>query len=51
MFTVIDLSDAYLQLELDPQSKPYVTINTHKGLFQYNRLVYGIASAPAMLSV
>ena len=26
----------------------YTTINTHKGLFKYNRLPYGISSAPGM---
>lgn len=48
IFTVIDLSDAYMQLELDEESKQLVVITTHKGLFQFNRLVYGIASAPAI---
>ena len=33
---------------LDDESKQYVTINTHKGLFRYNRLPFGVASAPAI---
>ena len=33
-FTKLDLSQAYLQLQLDEDSKAYVTINTHKGLFR-----------------
>jgi len=37
-FSKLDLRDAYLQLPLDTASKQYVTINTHRGLFQYNRL-------------
>ena len=37
-FTKLDMSNAYLQLPLSDQSKQLVTINTHKGLFQYNRL-------------
>ena len=37
-FTKLDMSQAYQQLQLDHESKRYTTINTHKGLFQYNRL-------------
>lgn len=47
-FTKLDLSNAYQQLELEEESKPYVTINTHKGLYSYNRLPYGVASAPGI---
>lgn len=47
-FSKIDLAQAYLQMEMDAESKKFLTINTHKGLFQYNRLVFGIASAPAV---
>ena len=42
------MSNAYLQLPLAEESKKYVTINTHRGLFQFNRLPYGVASAPAI---
>ena len=42
------MSNAYLQLPLADQSKQYVTINTHKGLFQFNRLPFRVASAPAI---
>ena len=47
-FSKLDLQDAYLQLPLDTASKQYIAINTHCGLFQYNRLLFGIASAPAI---
>ena len=47
-FTKLDMSQAYQQLQLDDESKWYTTINTHKGLFQYNRLPYGISSAPGI---
>ena len=32
-FTELDMSNAYLQLPLDPASKHYMTRNTQKGLF------------------
>ena len=48
VFTKLDLSHAYMQLALDPESKRYVTISTQKGLFQYTRLPFGISSAPAI---
>ena len=47
-FTKLDMSQAYQQLQLDHESKRYTTINTHKGLFQYNRLPNGISSAPGI---
>ncbi|XP_064642179.1 uncharacterized protein K02A2.6-like [Lineus longissimus] len=47
-FTKIDMSDAYLQMELDDASKELVVINTHRGLFRYNRLAFGISSAPGI---
>ena len=37
------MSLAYLQLPLNDESKELVTVNTRKGLFQYNRLPF---SAP-----
>ncbi len=47
-YSKLDLSNAFLQLPLDEQSKEYLTINTHKGLFRYNRLPFGVSSAPAI---
>ena len=44
----MDLASAYLQIPLDEQSKEYTTINTHKGLYCYNRLPFGVASAPSI---
>ena len=47
-FTKLDLSHAYQQIELEEESRQYVTISTHKGLFRYNRLPFGVASAPSI---
>ncbi|XP_062557094.1 uncharacterized protein K02A2.6-like [Armigeres subalbatus] len=46
VFSIIDLSDAYLQVEVDEESKKLLTINTHRGFFQFNRLAPGVKSAP-----
>ena len=47
-FSKLDLKDAYLQMVMSDESKRLLTINNHKGLFHYNRLVYGVASATAL---
>ena len=39
---------AYLQLEMEDESKEYIVLHTHKGLSRLNRLGFGIASAPAI---
>jgi hypothetical protein len=35
-------------MEMEEESNKFLTINTHKGLFQQIRLVFGVASAPAI---
>ena len=47
-FTKLDLSHAYQQVELESQSQKYLTINTHKGLYKYKRLPFGVNSAPSI---
>lgn len=47
-FSNIDLSDAYLQVEVEEESRKLLTVNTHRGLFQYNRLPPGVKSAPGV---
>ena len=37
-FSTLDLSHAYNQVILDDDARKYLTINTHRGLYQYTRL-------------
>ena len=48
LYSKIDLLQAYNQLEVEVASRNLLTINTHKGLFQYSRVPFGIAAAPAI---
>ncbi|CAK1589223.1 unnamed protein product, partial [Parnassius mnemosyne] len=47
-FSRLDLSNSYNQFLLDDESQKYTCINTHKGLFVYTRLVFGLSNAPAL---
>ena len=44
----IDFAEAYLQVPLDLDSKDILVTNTHKDLFRFNRLPFGVASAPSI---
>lgn len=45
-FCVLDLKEAFQQIEISESSQEYLTINTHWGLFRYRRLIFGISLAP-----
>lgn len=47
-FSKIVLSEAYLQISVDEESSKLLCINTHKGLYRYQRLPFGIKVAPAI---
>lgn len=47
-FSKIDLRQAYLQLKVREEDQHLLTLNTHRGLYRPTRLMYGIASAPAI---
>ena len=47
-FSKLDLASAYLQIPLDEASRKVLTINTHKGLYKYKRLPFGVSPAPTI---
>nr|CDJ86255.1 RNA-directed DNA polymerase (reverse transcriptase) and Integrase domain containing protein [Haemonchus contortus] len=47
-FSQLDLAEAYLQIEMDEESRQLLTINTHRGLYRLNRLPFGVKAAPAI---
>ncbi|XP_065323158.1 metacaspase-2-like [Gordionus sp. m RMFG-2023] len=47
-FSTIDFSNAYHQIVIDSDSRKYLAINTHKGLFQFKRMPFGITPASAI---
>ena len=48
VFSKIDLSEAYLQIPVEENSSKLLCINTHRGLYKFDRLVFGIKVAPAI---
>lgn len=47
-FSKIDLCQAYLQMHVVPESQELLTIVTLKDLYRYQKLPFGITSAPAL---
>ena len=48
VFSKLDLRWGFHQIELEEQSRKITTFITHKGLFRYKRLMFGISSAPEL---
>ncbi len=46
VFTKLDLRWGFHQIELDTESRNITTFVTHRGIYRYKRLMFGIASAP-----
>ena len=44
--TSIDLTDAYFHVPIHPQSQKYLRFQTKKGVFQFQALPFGVATAP-----
>ena len=48
IFSKLDIKWAFHQIELAESSRPITTFVTHKGLYRYKRLMFGISCAPEM---
>ena len=48
VFSKIDLNEAYLQISLKENGSKLLCINTHRGLYKFDRLAFGIKVAPAI---
>lgn len=48
VFSKLDLTQAYHQMEVEEGHQHLLTITTHKGLYRYRRLPFGVNSAPAI---
>jgi hypothetical protein len=46
IFSKLDRRSGYHQIELEESSREITTFITHKGLYRYKRLMFGISSAP-----
>lgn len=48
VFSIIDIKNAFHQVELSPESRHITTFITKRGLLRYTRLMFGITNAPEL---
>ncbi len=46
-FSKLDANSAYWQIPLDPESKEKTAFRTRQGLFEFNKLPFGLSNAPS----
>ena len=46
IYSKLDLSDAYLQVKVEEECSKLLIINTHKGLYKFNWLPFGLKVSP-----
>ena len=47
-YTKLDLAREYKQIKVKEECRPLLTINTHRGLYRYTCLPFGITTAPSL---
>ncbi|XP_065088042.1 uncharacterized protein K02A2.6-like [Ochlerotatus camptorhynchus] len=47
-FSRLDIKESYYQLELEEDCRDITTFITHKGLYRFKRLMFGVSCAPEM---
>ena len=46
-FSTLDLAAGYWQIELDPAMREKSAFTTHQGLFEFNRMPFGLCNGPS----
>ena len=46
-FSTLDLASGYWQVELDDEAREKSAFSTHRGLFEFTRMPFGLCNAPA----
>ena len=46
-FSTLDLSSGYWQIEMDKESAEKTAFSTHRGLFEFTRMPFGLCNGPA----
>ena len=47
LFTTLDMLKGFWQVPIEESSKQYTAFITHDGVFEYNRMPFGLANSPA----